>query len=193
MMKRFVNDTYTVNKTRSAAKITKDQLTDLLIDAGEKFVDEFDRNEDNDLDYICEELLFNGIFGNDISYDLECMDDILTNENSSSFIPDCLSGLNTLSNGLTFYGFLIATDTGCAVYAIVYYDGSALRLYIPTRGNLINKDMNCILGTEDDDSLIEAYLNKFGIDYDYNLMPYDNLEFEWSAIQNEIETIIVVK
>ena len=58
-------------------------------------------------------------------------------------------GFHTLSNGLTFHGTVaLAQDGGMAVFYITYFDGKNIRVYMPTRGNLVNTDCKTILGNE---------------------------------------------
>lgn len=113
-----------------------------------------------------------------------------------------LTGMHTLENGLTFYGFFNSVDCGpsCA-FVIIYYDGHRLRAYVPTRGNTINVDVPCVIGTEEfhpcpleaqyrdlgiwqeDEDLFRMYLAKYGISEPFCY---------WDAIQEDIETNITV-
>ena len=78
-----------------------------------------------------------------------------------SFDPDDrlpgLMGINTLPNGLTFFGAWAGGDWEHPVFFIVYWDGKRLRAYIPEEGNPWNTDTN------------EAYGNAYAEDDEVNL------------------------
>jgi hypothetical protein len=130
-------------------------------------------------------------------------------------IGDPLINFQTLSNGLTFFGFLADDDGGIPCFMIIYYDGENLRLYTPIRGNFVNVDCESELGSEgcyckangdmrfDEDALEQKY-RKLGIwsdSYDANYMTMylskynlntENIFFNWDAIREDIEAQIQV-
>lgn len=115
-----------------------------------------------------------------------------------------LTGMHTLENGFTFYGFFNSVDCGpsCA-FVIIYHDGNRLRAYVPTRGNTINVDVPCVIGVEEEEidpcqleaqyrdlgiwqegeDLFRMYLAKYGISEPFCY---------WDAIQEDIEANITV-
>ena len=127
-----------------------------------------------------------------------------------------LMGFHTLPNGLTFYGFYMGGDWEHPIFMILYHDGKNIRLYTPTCGNTINLDCKCALGSESEDMIpkLEAkykklgvwipqdkhdnfenpltsmYVAKYGISSDWTTS--DDLDFEWNAIQRDIEARIEV-
>jgi|GEM_PF-3619652 len=57
-------------------------------------------------------------------------------------------GYHTLSNGLTFLGAMASGDTSIPIYYIVYWDGEALRAFIPKNGNLWNPKTKAPFGDD---------------------------------------------
>ncbi len=137
--------------------------------------------------------------------------------------PNTLIGMNTLSNGLTFCGCIAGGDWEEPVFFIIYCDGKSLRAYIPVHGNCINLDFKTAFGSEkytdvdinalinlprykalppykvirlnnervwmaDSELLTEIYKKHQGID-----SVEDDLDFNWDAIQLDIESRIIVR
>ena len=115
-----------------------------------------------------------------------------------------LTGMHTLSNGFTFYGFFNSVDCGpsCA-FVIIYYDGNRLCAYVPTRGNTINVDVPCVIGVEEEEispCQLEAHYRKLGVWkegedlFRMYLAKYGIHEpfCHWDAIQEDIEANITI-
>lgn len=76
---------------------------------------------------------------------------------------DEMIGIHTLSNGLTFQGIVAIGDGGGAMYYISYFDGKRIRVYVPTKGNLVNRDFKTIISQEyeSEDADEEKIANKY--------------------------------
>lgn len=180
-MKRFINDDYKVKAGgRSAAKITKDQLKELIHAYVEKYsmqmtdAKSYGYYYDDDMepeDYLMGVLRVAPI-SKDVKYEF---DDENYNWEGE------YAGYNTLDNGLTYFGFWAGGDWEFGVFGIIYYDGKQLRAYIPTRGNMVNTKTKAAIGDgdEEDDEIIEKYGG--------------NEEFNIEAMIDEIKTRIEVK
>ncbi len=59
-------------------------------------------------------------------------------------------GYHTLDNGFTFLGVIAGGDWEWPVFFCIYWDGSKLRGYIPTEGNLWNTDTNRAYGNDEE-------------------------------------------
>lgn len=68
--------------------------------------------------------------------------------NPAKLKEESLIGIHTLSNGLTFMGATASGGDECPVFFIIYWDGSALRGYVPKYGNLFNPDFKSAIGLE---------------------------------------------
>ena len=140
-------------------------------------------------------------------YDMFCCSEA-TLDGMSSVGTTNLTGMHTLKNGLTFYGYFHSVDCGpsCA-FVIIYHDGKKLRAYVPTRGNTVNVILKCVVGMEYesiDPDEAEAKYRKHGIwkdnEYDDELiwlyLDKYNLKdacCDWDAILEDIEARIEVK
>lgn len=58
-------------------------------------------------------------------------------------------GIHTLGK-LTFCGMEVGGDWEVPIFMMLYWDGTAIKLYIPRRGNTFNADALCGLGSEGD-------------------------------------------
>lgn len=121
---------------------------------------------------------------------------------------NCLLGLHTLENGLSFFGYALASDWSHPVFYIIYFDGERLHGYMPSCGNLVNFDTMSAIGMEDEsdfarrqneesynttgkdkyepDELFAQYLSK------YEIQSIDQLVLNWSAIKADIMTAIKI-
>jgi len=85
----------------------------------------------------------------DFAYRFQAPEDIFPEDIFDS-TKDDLMGIQTLSNGLIFCGYIIGGEGHGYpyMYAISYYDGTNIRAYVPTKGNIINMDFGCPIGNE---------------------------------------------
>lgn len=155
--------------SRYAVKITKEELFDKIFSAL-KMHEDFDQEEwDESMEWTRE---YNpGI--SDFEFNLHklssfsCVLDLNPNlikdlskvsfstENFECFLDKDgdtfgykLGGLQTLDNGFTFLGCAAGGDWEQPVFFIIYWDGSKLRGYIPTEGNVWNKKYKTAYGSE---------------------------------------------
>jgi hypothetical protein len=219
MAKRFINDDVKLkNGGRKAIKISQEDLAHLMYQRANKFLVEewgddaiFELADNGDwckgdcYDELIQHLMEDKTLMADVSkYDITCCSEATFNGCLSKGTVN-LTGMHTLKNGLTFYGFFISVDCGpsCA-FMIIYHDGQKLRAYVPTRGNTVNVDFKCVVGMEYDSMVdatkIETKYRKLGIwrtDNDFYRMYLAkyNLDEEfcfWDAIQQDIEARIEV-
>lgn len=118
---------------------------------------------------------------------------------------EMLFGWQTLPNGLTFLGCSMAEGGMGDAFAIIYFDGQNLRLYIPVRGNRINTIYGTVLGSEYYDEAMAGILEaKSGVKNNgvnvgdiYANMYVPGTEvadasMHWDAIRDEIMQVITV-
>lgn len=218
MTTRFINDDVKLKRGgRKASKISQKDLAYLMCRRANKlFAEKWGEGES--LAHIDDEwykddcyadliihLMEDETLKSDVSkYDMTCCDeatfDGILNKGTVN-----LTGMHTLKNGLTFYGFFQSVDCGpsCA-FVIIYYDGKKLRAYVPTRGNTVNVDCKCVIGVEYDSTAdykkIEAKYRKLGIwddnkDFREMYIAKYNLDEEfcyWDAVLEDIEARIEV-
>lgn len=234
---RFINDDVKVkNGSRKAARVTDVDLWRMILQRAtllaedECTLEELQKAvelEDNEAMYralevlhTCDNLI---IAGNKFNADVENLI-IGTNGNFCEYeeedndIGEPLIGLQTLPNGLTFYGYMAGGDWECPVFLIIYFDGKKLRSYTPAYGNCVNLDCHTAFGSEGnskkniDYEKLEAKYIKRGWNFDddgheldtddsdflyrcylnkYELT-YDTLGFNWDAIRKDIEAHIEV-
>lgn len=131
-------------------------------------------------------------------------------DESNGKFGEHLCGWHTLSNGLSFFGYVSAEDGVFDAFNIIYFDGEYLRMYTPIRGNLIDMFTKSALGCGYlDDEQYEKMRKKYekaGV----NLEEYEDMDeawaaypamygvamedifYHWDAIREDIETHIVV-
>lgn len=97
-----------------------------------------------------------------------------------------LVGWHTLPNGLTFLGFQAGADWDEPYFGIIYFDGTQIRIYIPTYGNPYNRVTMQTLGY-DDPAADAKFLAKYGM-----TMNSPNIGFQWDAILSDITARIIV-
>lgn len=234
---RFINDDVKLKVGgRKAARITQEELWNmilrraLLLDEDEDYSEMFGEAvypEDGEAMYRALEILHtcdnNIADGNKFGADVENLligtnGDFCEYEDDEGDIGQHLMGLQTLHNGLTFYGYMAGGDWECPVYIIIYYDGKKLRAYTPSYGNCVNLDCHTAFGSEGNaekeinyEKLEKKYIkNGWNIDEDgeeldpddddflytcylnkYGLT-YSTLGFNWDAIRQDIESRIEV-
>ncbi len=118
---------------------------------------------------------------------------------------EMLFGWQTLPNGLTFLGCSMAEGGLGDAFAIIYFDGQNLRLYIPVRGNRINTIYGTVLGSEYYDEAMAGILEaKSGVKNNgmdvgdiYANMYVPGTEvadapMHWDAMREEIMQVITV-
>jgi len=177
----FINDDYKVKAGgRNAVKVSPDELKTIICDYIEKYADDYDPTdtEFEDFTSYLPSLLYADIFEKDKKYDFDCENFTIEAEFD---VDNQYVGFQTLDNGLTFLGFWAGGDWQAPVFGILYYDGKKLRVYIPTRGNMVNRKSKAAFG--DDDEADEAVFNEYG----------DNLAGSTEAMIDEIKTRIIVK
>lgn len=114
-------------------------------------------------------------------------------ENSTSvpneFVDDggLLVGFHTLDNGLSFLGCLAGGDWELPVFFIIYHNGKSLRAYIPTCGNLINRDAKSAFGNYDDDEFMKKELGD-----EYYESSFEDAEYNWDLIEEDIKNRIII-
>jgi hypothetical protein len=225
-MARFVNDDFKLKHGgRKAARISQEDLANLMYQRANKFAveewgDDYELEDDLNLEEgvtwyegdcyaeLIRYLMEDEALMKDVSkYRISCCSEATFDGMSSEGAMN-LTGMHTLSNGLTFYGYFHSVDCGpdCA-FVIIYHDGKKLRAYVPTYGNAVNMDFKCVLGEEHeydaDYDKLETKYRKLGVwreDKDFFRMyiakyGFDDQTFccNWDAIQQDIEARIEVE
>lgn len=219
MTTRFINDDALLkNGGSKAVRIKQSDLAHRMYKLGEKFFhEEWGDDEQLELpddetwyrgncyDELIQYLMKDSTLLSDVSkYNVGCCSEATFDGMASNGTTN-LTGMHTLANGLTFYGFFLSVDCGpsCA-FVIIYHDGRKLRAYMPTYGNTVNVDCKCVLGVEyehmDNMSKIETKYKKAGIwreDEDLFRMYLAKYELDsefcyWDAIQSDIEARIEI-
>ncbi len=209
---RYINDDKLVRNPRKVmAKITKEELWDLMIENADKSFTEMRKehgdnssrenpNFKTDNKKIVVEFALVKI--NIDIHHINVDDENLTYELDDSFGDDIvgtpLLGLQEI-DGYTFFGFEIGGDWEYPIFGIIYYDGKNLRGYYPSCGNMINLDFKCAFGSEEeyeseeyeedeyfDLDLSEIYYSK------YNLIS-DNCGYNWELIEKDIKSMFVLR
>lgn len=93
--------------------------------------------------------------------------------------PGTLYNYQTLPNGFSFVGYMLGGDWEVPVFGIVYSDGSKLRGYIPTKGNVFDAVNKRAWGNNDDDE-----------DECYN---HQEDQYDWEAIKQDIMDRIQIR
>ncbi|WP_373261943.1 hypothetical protein [Hungatella hathewayi] len=97
-----------------------------------------------------------------------------------------LLGIHVLPNKIPFYGFLLGGELEKPYFAIMYYNGSVFRVFIPEAGNTINSDFYTAFGSEaynatenpgDIISAYESFLRKSLEEIKCSKIPEDELEY----------------
>lgn len=177
----FINDNYMVKAGgRYATKISKDELKEIICDYIKKYAEDYDPADTafEDFDCYLASLIYSGKFDKDIKYDFDCEN--FTTE-ADFKVDNTYVGFQTLDNGFTFLGFWAGGDWQEPVFGIFYYDGKKLRVYQPTRGNMVNRKSKAAFG--DDEEADEEVMYEYG----------DNLIESADAMIDEIKTRIVIK
>jgi len=89
-------------------------------------------------------------------------------------------GFEKLDNGLTFLGVTAGGDWEFPIFYIIYWDGTALRAYIPNKGNVYNRKTKSAYGNDD----------KFDGAED-EASHYNNEDFDYSELVKDIKGRIV--
>lgn len=237
---RFINDDAKLKRGgRKAARIAANDLWRLIIQRAKLLMENEDEDfylellskentpKDNEAMYRALEFLHSNDdtirADNKFNADAENIiigtnGDFCNYEEGENDIGRHLMGLQTLPNGLTFYGYMAGGDWEYPVFLIIYFDGKKLRSYTPSYGNCVNLDCHTAFGSENDaernidyDKLIAKYIkNGWVFDEDgeeldpdedtflaqcymnkYDLA-YHTLGFNWDAIRQDIEARIEV-
>lgn len=229
-MPRFINDDVKLKHGgRKAARIDKLELGRLMLEKAMVYGDNFYGEDFDGVDetWYCDahhsHRIIHALFYNDpaIKADNKFNVDGENNyvyddedyEPAEGDIGEHLMGMQTLDNGLTFYGFMAGGDWEFPVFMIIYYDGKKLRGYTPSYGNSVNLDFKSAIGSErswvdvnedkiikeykklgiyrgdedfeDGESLPELYFEKYELDI-------DTAGVNWNAIKQDIEARIEV-
>lgn len=234
---RFINDDVQLkNGGRKAARVTAVDLWRMILQRATLLAEDEDtlkelqkavELEDNQAMYralevlhTCDRLI---VAGNKFNADVK---NLLIGANGhvcecaydDNDIGEPLIGLQTLPNGLTFYGYMAGGDWEYPVFLIIYFDGKKLRSYTPAYGNCVNLDCHTAFGSEGDskknidyEKLKAKYIKRgWNFDDDGNELDtddsdfmyrcylnkyeltYDTLGFNWDAIRKDIEARIEV-
>lgn len=92
-------------------------------------------------------------------------------------------GLHTTAEGLSFLGCAAGNDRVQPVAFIIYWDGTELRGYIPTQGNLWNTDNGLAYSYEAGYNSETNAMKRFGV-------PIGELEFNVQALLEDIKARI---
>jgi hypothetical protein len=128
-----------------------------------------------------------------VSKDLDKVNFDLENIDWDGSFRKELLGFHELENGLTFLGTQAGGDSESPVYFIIYWDGKALRGYIPTDGNPWNTDTKTAYGNDEEADLINAkkrYPDTFA---DEDFVEVGVFEFDAKAIFADIQKRITEK
>ena len=235
-MDRFVNDDIFVTSQRTASFITEQELKQKLCDAVRIHCDDYDYQDylDNIEDFgIDEEDPLP--WGQAVSTLLNCSDRIyeakdvcVDHENielewdgwrahcSGTCEPAEYLGIHTI-NGFTFCGVLTSGDWEWPIFAILYWDGKDIQIYIPKRGNKVNVDAMTAFGSEGEHlgpfcgklysngkQLCEAYsqmgfkLNVNDPDWSglyakkYGFTEVEDIAYNWDAMMEEVFSNFVI-
>lgn len=103
-------------------------------------------------------------------------------------------GLNTLSNGMSFFGVIAGGDWEVPVYFIIYWDGKKLRGYVPEEGNPWNKKTKEAYGNNEKKDMEDAK-KRFNLDDDDGYCDLDSLsdKRDWNLIEKDIMQRIEAK
>lgn len=111
--------------------------------------------------------------------DMKCLFDFENFENEKgSFGPQKLMGINTLKNGLTFWGVCAGGDWEEPVFSILYYDGKCVRSYTPTAGNPWNTKTKQAYGNDEEADIKNKESRKD--------LPEDGKSFDEDLIEQDI-------
>ena len=97
-----------------------------------------------------------------------------------------LLGIHILPNKVPFYGFLLGGELEKPYFAMMYYNGSNFRVFIPESGNTINSDFYTAFGSEaynatenpgDIISVYESFLGKSLDEITCSKIPEQELEY----------------
>ena len=164
-MERFMNDDIKVHRTPIAIPcITKEQLMEFLVqevkrdcypgdyeEMVEDCIDDEEPATPENLYHRAVSLLLNcsNLFREEEWRDYVDVD----HENWETEVWwDCPEAAQYLDiqtiDGITFCGVITGGDWEWPLYEILYWDGTRIRPYIPTRGNLVNPYVPCAFGSE---------------------------------------------
>lgn len=141
---RFINDDKKIESSRSAPQIDEMDLFVKILESGDDCLESSKHSTNCDVLSCIHDLIFadrthakRKMIPIRKDARIQKVDDI------SAGVINCphksIAGFHTLDNGLTFYGFRIDGFDGFffECFAIVYWDGESIRLYVPTWGNYV--------------------------------------------------------
>lgn len=173
-MKRYINDDKMPARARKVMKkIPKEELWKLMSDFAEGYDKPNDINKGYEMegDYIgcsvlkilvteCESVRADFSAINVDTGNIACSNDSFFGDN---VVGSPMLGLQSASDGYTFFGFECGGDWEYPIFGIIYYDGAKLRAYIPSCGNVVNLDFHCALGSEkidwDNEIKVQKYMD----------------------------------
>lgn len=201
-MNRFINDDAKLRVGgRNAVRISIGKLENII----EKYINKYVDSEEveaiiedfGELDLCCaipqliEEC---DALRKDLKYDFSldnctCEED----DDEDGHVMDKYVGYHTLDNGLTYLGARVGGDEEEPLFIILYYDGSKLRGYTPTRGNMVNTETKSAFNVYNEDEY-DKVLAKYGYDVaaEDGYCNTDKL-INMDAIIEDIKSRIVVK
>ncbi len=103
-----------------------------------------------------------------------------------------LLGFHTI-NGIPFYGFFACGDWECAIFYVVYHDGTQFRGYRPVEGNPWNTDNNSAYGNDailDMENVKKRFPNIELPDGEEGEGVPSDIPFNWNLITQDIGTNI---
>jgi DNA 3'-phosphatase len=109
-------------------------------------------------------------------------------EKSGEFSNSDFVGYHELENGLSFLGIMAGGDWETPVFFIIYWDGKALRAYIPTDGNPWNTDTHEAYGN-DEDADVKNIRKRYRLSKDDEVDVQD-VSQEWDKILADIQNRI---
>lgn len=128
-------------------------------------------------------------------------EDLATSDSYTGLDEKGVVGFNTLPSGIPFLGGWAGGDWEMAVYFVVYWDGKAIRAYVPKDGNTYHPVYKTAYGSEGnselyvDDAHNMAYIEKtFGVKWeDFDGEAYKYVKLDGPAFIADANARIEVK
>lgn len=189
-MKSLITDKKLLkNGGRKAVPFSESELTRKIMEKAEAINDEVE-----DLRGAVETLIYND---SKISKDLAKIDFDYENLDVGDECYLSNTGFNQLHNGFTYLLCAASGDWEQPVGFIIYWDGKALRGYIPTLGNTFNLKHKCAFGSEpdvddvpeaDDYATHEVYLMRLLAENGMSADDYDGeYDLDFDLFEEDIE------
>jgi len=140
--------------SRKFVRISQPELKEKLKEVADQHADPDHYDDDIDLDGLL-------AYPNWIAYDPQISKDLAKVEfdwenvhgqgEYGKYGGSLISGIQTLVNGLTYFGVLVGGDWEYPLFFIVYWDGTKLRGYVPKEGNAWDHKRKIAFGNADID------------------------------------------